>query len=238
MRIFKNLRIESIAKGKIWNYLKYAFGETILLVFGLLIALQIDNHRDKVQQENRIQNILSIITEELKSDTFEVAAVLNNYKEQYPYYIKLAKDSFTINQLDTCTICAGLILTYQPITINVTGYNLLKNMNNIGIAKEDSLYLEILQFYTQYTKLLELNESAIAKNTMSNIEFYRDNYDWFSDFLQGKKNEMNEHMLSNKKFKNRLIYQSALIYGNYSFTMKNFLEDARPLLNQLAISKK
>lgn len=49
MRLFRKMRRSLVAEGKILRYLKYAFGEVVLVVIGILIALQINN-----QNQNRI----------------------------------------------------------------------------------------------------------------------------------------------------------------------------------------
>lgn len=43
IKFFRNIRQNLLAEGKIGKYLKYASGEIILVVIGILIALQINN---------------------------------------------------------------------------------------------------------------------------------------------------------------------------------------------------
>ena len=43
IKLFKNIRKKNLKEGKIVNYLKYAIGEIVLVVIGILIALQINN---------------------------------------------------------------------------------------------------------------------------------------------------------------------------------------------------
>ena len=43
IKLFRNIRQKLLAKGKTTNYLKYAIGEIVLVVIGILIALQINN---------------------------------------------------------------------------------------------------------------------------------------------------------------------------------------------------
>ena len=54
IKFFRNLpgrqtgsRQDLLSKGKTGKYLKYAIGEIILVVFGILIALQINNWNEK-----------------------------------------------------------------------------------------------------------------------------------------------------------------------------------------------
>jgi len=43
IKLFRNIRQKLVAEGKTTNYLKYAIGEIVLVVIGILIALQINN---------------------------------------------------------------------------------------------------------------------------------------------------------------------------------------------------
>ena len=46
IKFFRNIRLNLMETGKTGNYFKYAIGEIILVVIGILIALQINNWND------------------------------------------------------------------------------------------------------------------------------------------------------------------------------------------------
>ena len=48
-------------ENKTGKYFKYAIGEIVLVVIGILIALQINNWNEKRGQENKIKSVYSII---------------------------------------------------------------------------------------------------------------------------------------------------------------------------------
>ena len=47
MNVFRKIRHNFLEKGRITQYLKYAIGEILLVVMGILIALQINNWNQK-----------------------------------------------------------------------------------------------------------------------------------------------------------------------------------------------
>ena len=59
IRIFKGLRKASIDKSKLQNYLKYAIGEILLIVSGILIALAINNKNAEHEKEIRFNTALN-----------------------------------------------------------------------------------------------------------------------------------------------------------------------------------
>ena len=72
-RIFNTLRRRLLAKGKFSRYLRYAFGEIVLVVLGILIALSINNwnHNRHLLQEE--QEILRNLYDEFTYNAEELA---------------------------------------------------------------------------------------------------------------------------------------------------------------------
>ena len=56
IKFFRNIRQTLLSEGKTTNYLKYAIGEIVLVVFGILIALQINNWNEdsKLRNQERV----------------------------------------------------------------------------------------------------------------------------------------------------------------------------------------
>ncbi len=63
IKLFRNIRKQLLAEGKTTRYIKYAIGEILLVVIGILIALQINTwnqNKENTKQENQILNQLLI----------------------------------------------------------------------------------------------------------------------------------------------------------------------------------
>lgn len=62
IKFFRTIRQNLLSEGKTGKYLKYAIGEIILVVIGILIALQINNwNEERKQLEIRDSYYLSMI---------------------------------------------------------------------------------------------------------------------------------------------------------------------------------
>ncbi len=61
IKFFKNIRKTFLVEGKTTNYLKYAIGEIVLVVIGILIALQINNWNEerilKIEEKSIVKNL-------------------------------------------------------------------------------------------------------------------------------------------------------------------------------------
>ncbi|MBO0329850.1 DUF6090 family protein [[Muricauda] lutisoli] len=65
IKFFRNIRKSLLNEGKTGKYLKYALGEIILVVIGILIALQINNWNENRKLENSKVNLMLSIKKEL-----------------------------------------------------------------------------------------------------------------------------------------------------------------------------
>lgn len=66
IKFFRNIRQNLLSDGKTGKYLKYAFGEIILVVIGILIALQINNWNENRKIKKAEIEILQNLKTELK----------------------------------------------------------------------------------------------------------------------------------------------------------------------------
>ena len=55
IKLFRNIRKNLLAEGKTTKYFKYAIGEIILVVIGILIALQINNWNETKQASSKLK---------------------------------------------------------------------------------------------------------------------------------------------------------------------------------------
>ena len=68
IKFFRKIRQNLLSEGKFGKYLKYAIGEILLVVIGILIAVQINNWNIKFQNEEKEILYLTRLTTNLGSD--------------------------------------------------------------------------------------------------------------------------------------------------------------------------
>jgi len=77
---FRRLRIQLLNEGKTTRYLKYAIGEIILVVIGILIALSINNWNQKQQDRKIEQATLKALLSEFKDNSTSINDYLAHIK--------------------------------------------------------------------------------------------------------------------------------------------------------------
>jgi len=76
IKFFRHIRQKMIAEGKTINYLKYAIGEIILVVIGILIAIQIDSHYEEKKERKKEQAYLKEINLDFKSNKEQLDSII------------------------------------------------------------------------------------------------------------------------------------------------------------------
>lgn len=79
IKFFRKTRQNLLSRGKTGRYLKYAIGEILLVVLGILIALQINNWNEKRQNKLKVENLLQKIQRDIEYDLDEILAITEFY---------------------------------------------------------------------------------------------------------------------------------------------------------------
>ncbi len=81
IKFFKKIRQDLLSEGKIGKYLKYAIGEIILVVIGILIALSINNWNENQKTAIRETQIYLELKNDLLQTRNDVEETISNHKE-------------------------------------------------------------------------------------------------------------------------------------------------------------
>ena len=78
-----------------WRYLKYAIGEILLVVIGIMIALQLNNWNQSISEQNISKDYLGNLRTELKSDLDYFDQIITRNDEQKTYIDEILKAMYT-----------------------------------------------------------------------------------------------------------------------------------------------
>jgi hypothetical protein len=74
INFFRKIRRQNLAENKTGKYIKYAIGEILLVVIGILIALQVNNWNEERAKEIALQAHLKNLVEDLNQDIGSLSA--------------------------------------------------------------------------------------------------------------------------------------------------------------------
>lgn len=156
IKFFRKIRQQLLVENKTGKYLKYAIGEIVLVVIGILIALQINNWNEEQKLSKERITILHNLRDDLKND-------IENY--QYST-LRLEERQKTGNQVLTL---------FENIPQTIDSANIARNLLVLGFIEDHnpnfSTYNEI-----QGSGKLALINSKKIKQALANYKSTVDNF--------------------------------------------------------------
>jgi hypothetical protein len=183
IKLFRKIRQNLIMENKTSKYLKYAIGEIILVVIGILIALQINNWNEDRKLEKveismliELKSNLETTLKNFKNDTIQNLNTIHQYKK-IDYYIN--EDLPYNPDLDEAFGMLGNWWSPYPI---MTGYATLKT-KGLDIISNASLRSQIVNMFEFELTLLSIDydkgewgiSSFIAEFVSKHIQRYNKN---------------------------------------------------------------
>ncbi len=100
IKFFRQIRQNLIMENKTSKYLKYAIGEIVLVVIGILIALQINNWNEVKKSDNQLKLLLNNLVEAINQDIdyLQNSAILHEFRSNsLMYLVKMSDNNFEFN---------------------------------------------------------------------------------------------------------------------------------------------
>jgi len=175
IKFFRKIRQRLLTENKFSKYLLYAIGEIVLVVIGILIALNINNNNELKKNENTVVAILKEIQNNLLDDIKESEGVINTYlkydsiqKKVFDFKNPRTIDDFKFWSIDKFNNKEGhlLGLYYLEFIINKNGYENLMRQIDIMPKKYQPILNDLKKLY------VNLNENINVYNERSRSTMY------------------------------------------------------------------
>ncbi|GAB5399262.1 MAG: hypothetical protein Aureis2KO_08470 [Aureisphaera sp.] len=233
IKFFRSIRQNLLNQGKTTKYLKYATGEIVLVVIGILIALSINNWNESRQQKKVLDNIYRIVAEDLKKDASEVDMVLNFMLDRKEVFEKILNDSLSLKDVEGNEIVLSILTDVRVLNIEKRGYNLLRNFEDNMVSENDTLAFRIINFYASSIYFSEKVEAIIIDDLIKTNDLWK-NEDWYSNIMQNKKDDaFIDYILTNREFKNLCAFRYSMFYENYAPTIEQFQQGSQRILEAI-----
>ena len=181
IKFFRNIRKKLLGEGKTTKYFKYAIGEIVLVVIGILIALQINNWNESRKLNTSQVAYLDNLKKEILQNDIELNIKINQHKsilDNLTILSSLMKPNpapIAKNKLDSLMFYTAYMPTFQPIK-TFSGSENLKTIDNTELKKLIAKWNFTLENYIIRTKIIyDLYYNAIypfiqEKYQMKNIK--------------------------------------------------------------------
>jgi len=181
IKFFRKIRQKLLSENKFVKYLFYAVGEILLVVIGILIALQINNSNDRKKKLKKEIVYLTELKKGLETDlTGEFIPAIGIYNRLLERHRKLDafyedkenfdRDSLT-NYFHSC------IQREWDFVFNTAAYENIKSAG-IDIISNDSMRSKISTLYSySYPNIREVNQNYIRYHDLQISPIMLDNFD-------------------------------------------------------------
>ncbi len=155
MKFFRKIRQNLLTEGRSGKYFKYALGEIILVVIGILIALQINNFNEVRKTRTKEVAYLKNIGNDLQLSILELEEFIKNRNAQISSANKLI-ENFNGEPVDDWNIFNKNIVsihTWQRFFLIDNTFQELIYSGNLAIITSDSIKTDLLNLQVLYKKL-------------------------------------------------------------------------------------
>ncbi len=241
IKFFRHIRQNLLSEGKTGKpagkagrYLKYAIGEIILVVIGILIALQINNWNEERKESKLELEILSGLSSDLTNNKVKITNMISRDSiiiVGNQYILSLLKD-YNSSFHDSLQFSFGNINRYDVFFPQGMAYESLKS-KGFHIIKNDSLRTDIIELYDETyfinSHIRDLkSELYTSTNSMLNKRLFtaKDiNHKIPNDFNELKKDTEFINTLSHLTAENINFQDYAKIMLSKTMTVKNEIDN-------------
>lgn len=241
---FRNIRQVLLNQSKISKYLIYAIGEIILVVIGILIALQINNNNENNKTRLKEKGYLGNIKTDLQLSITEIddfilqrneqVIAANNTIDHFEGKPVLDWNAFNKDIVN--------IYTWQRFFLIDNTFQELINSGNFGIIKNDSIKKGLQNLEMMYKKL-KYNEDHFRYD--AEVTLYQPSYEMLdinpmakNFFYQVSGGKMGENILMKKELFGEMLshlkQKNGFVFASLEFSsMITRFEEMKAICNEI-----
>jgi hypothetical protein len=233
IKFFRHIRKSLLEQNKMGKYFKYAIGEILLVVIGILIALQINNWNERKKEQAFEKEILQQIRANLLKDKITLKEIKGNFEKAMSSTKKILNATWTLEEKDSVQYWLGDIIQFDRFHPLTNAYEVAKS-KGLDLITNKQLRFQIGAYYDD--ELINVGKS------IGDIEnaFHRDWLDVIrSEALEAK---FKQHIIlkdiSILKGNTEAVNILKLNRGNYSGGHQRLIKVLRSIDNLLSLIKK
>jgi hypothetical protein len=175
IKFFRQIRKNLLMENKTYKYFKYAIGEILLVVVGILIALQINNWNDLRKLKQQETTYYCKIQEDLNADILNIDESIASLKKRQDAtrrlltnLLKMQEDKAVLFKDYLASIRSQVFVPTKAAIEDITSSGKLENLRN------QDLKSGILNYYVEqdYTlRIIESNNQQIMEKVFAYMDY-------------------------------------------------------------------
>ena len=144
IKFFRHIRLTLIMEKKTSRYFRYAIGEILLVVIGILIALQINNWNEENNKQKKLETYLIALKTELNNNIIQLGRASERSREDFTFCIETMRvfnsDSAKfLTSTDVRKRNSGPVFKielYSSVFQDMISSGVLENLNDIELKQQ------------------------------------------------------------------------------------------------------
>ncbi|TBW28306.1 DUF6090 family protein [Gramella sp. KN1008] len=189
IKFFRNIRRKLHRENRFTRYLIYAIGEIILVVIGILIALQINNWNETQKEIQASREFILEIREDLVKDTILLVGQIKFLEEQIKLDKKvLSEINYTLD--DATLLNKSIDRNLRDFSLNDQAFTSMNNAGYVGLVGFEGLFKDIKDHYYitrgNFNRLRDWQISEAQKDQVEDLgltQNYELSYAFYQELL-------------------------------------------------------
>ncbi|MFY0602875.1 MAG: hypothetical protein JXQ93_02925 [Flavobacteriaceae bacterium] len=181
IKFFRHIRQNLVTQNKLSKYLLYAIGEILLVVVGILLALQFNAWNTNSKELEKEEWYLNNFLDDIHYQTQTLDIIEKEFNESIRIAKSILKEYYTTGGFHTIDSLNDKLnqLMYAQFFPNTNNtYQELVSSGQLSLIKNNNLSLEVIDFY-----LYSADNEEVFRNDIDNI-FYPQIYPVLSSVVQ------------------------------------------------------
>jgi cell division protein ZapA (FtsZ GTPase activity inhibitor) len=158
--LLRNIRQRLLASGRLRQYLPYALGEIVLVVIGILIALEINNLNEDRIRRHQEADVYQSIRQQVTEDQRELEGVLsfNRYLTRTHEQANAIISARDTSKTDSLAVMAMLLSQYSDFHRDARIYGNLAVSGQLGLLQNPEIPRALQNLELTYTLVNKLED--------------------------------------------------------------------------------
>jgi hypothetical protein len=217
------------------KYMRYAIGEIVLVVIGILIALQINTWNEQRKDKQRTNRLLENVQKELLVNIKETDLATVWYRRKDSLIFKVINKKVTYDDYKSNPRLSNLI--YNRYRVDVTEDAFKKLMDFEGkVPKElDSIFIKLKEAFGPDWVSIHENNKLVDDAAISNLKEIENNKKWFADLYYMLKipDDIILYQLNDTIYRNRVV-NYAMITVNHFYRIRLYRNKALSIYEEIS----
>ena len=237
IKFFRKIRQQLLTENKFTKYLLYAIGEVILVMVGILLALQVNIWNETRKSEERTKQLLVSVQKELLLNIKYANKVIDFYGDRDSIFYKVGNKEATYNDYKSNYRYSSLVMEEPSGYIVDDNFkSFLASYDKLSI-EQDSIVVMLKELYGKDKMLVDEYQKFTMEIIMNHLNKLKNEKEWYSEYIYSTGNltdEMIDYFLNDPFYFNDVVQFEILGLRNHFANTSEFRDKAIEIYEKIS----